>query len=116
MQLPADALLQDDEFRLCLPNLSDKDKDEKFDGREENQRHFASKTMLLLLQNWPMLGTFCESEKKESEQSMTSRRFWSSCEGTSLPDKLESFEPMPGVGQVYYAVMLREANDLNTEE
>ncbi|KAG7350167.1 hypothetical protein IV203_009527 [Nitzschia inconspicua] len=111
MQLPADALLQDDEFRLCMPNLSDKD-----ERKVRRARRKSTKTMLLLLQNWLMLGTFCESEKKESEQSMTSRRFWSSCNGTSLPDKLESFGPMPGVGEVYFAVMLCGANDLNTEE
>ncbi|KAG7355342.1 hypothetical protein IV203_004698 [Nitzschia inconspicua] len=37
MQLPADALLQDDEFRLCMPNLSYKDERKVRRARRESK-------------------------------------------------------------------------------
>ncbi|KAG7350178.1 hypothetical protein IV203_009538 [Nitzschia inconspicua] len=52
MQLPADALLQDDEFWLCMPNLSDKD-----ERKVRRARRKSTKTIFLLLQNWLMRWT-----------------------------------------------------------
>ncbi|KAG7357668.1 hypothetical protein IV203_002356 [Nitzschia inconspicua] len=116
MQLPADALLQDDCICQILPTRTN----EKFDGREENQ----SKAFRVE-DNARTLTELTDSEK-ESEQSMTSRRLWTSCEDTSLPEKLHSSilwkEPVELLNRcqafvkAMFAVMLRGVNESNTEE